>query len=96
MKITFLGHATILLELDNKKFIFDPHLNKSYRHNLFGYYPKRELNSKLFESIDGIFISHSHRDHFDVGSLMLLNRDAICFIPNDATMTFSIRFSLVD
>lgn len=91
MKITFLGHATILLEVEGKKFVFDPHLNESYRHNLFGYYPKRELDSQIFDSVDGIFISHSHRDHFDVSSLKRLNRDAICFIPNDARIIHSLN-----
>lgn len=88
--IHFLGHATIAIDVEEELLLFDPHLNDSYRHNLFGYYPYREVNIKLLESVTSVFISHSHRDHFDVKSLELLPRSATVFIPNDGRIQLAV------
>ena len=54
MKITYLGHATILLEINNSKLLFDPFISGN---------PLAQ-NIKIEDiHADYIFITHGHQDH---------------------------------
>ncbi len=64
--ICWLGHASFFVQLDGKRFIFDP---------VFGNIPffKRKISFpydfKDLGKIDFLLISHTHYDHFDVPSV---------------------------
>lgn len=76
--ITWLGHSSFLLSIDNKKILVDPMLgniaspvsfvgSKKYRYS--------ESMEKIFNemvSIDAVFISHDHYDHLDYKSIVKL------------------------
>ncbi len=69
MKITFLGHATLLLEFNNKKILVDPFIsgNPSASHIDID-------NIKC----DYIFITHGHQDHvLDVERIARNNPNAL-------------------
>jgi len=69
MKITFLGHATVLLELNNKKILFDPFITEN---PLAGNIDIDELRA------DYIFITHGHQDHvLDVARIHKNNPDTL-------------------
>lgn len=69
MKITFLGHATILLEMNNKKILFDPFISGNPLVSNF------DLNSL---EVDYIFVTHGHADHvLDVEAIAKNNPEAI-------------------
>ncbi|WP_242696038.1 MBL fold metallo-hydrolase [Desertivirga brevis] len=68
IRITWLGHSTLIMEVDGKRFLTDPvWSNVVSPFSFIG--PKRFFHSpiKLEElpSIDGIIISHDHYDHLD-------------------------------
>lgn len=67
MRITWLGHATALLELDGMRVLTDPVL-----HRRVG--PLRRIAPlpTLEGAVDGVLLSHLHADHADLRSLRLI------------------------
>lgn len=69
--LTYVGHATVLIELDGVRLLTDPvlrwHVGPLLRH---GPAP----SPGVAESVDAVLISHLHRDHADLGSLRALDR----------------------
>ena len=68
-RITYVGHATVLLELDGTRVLTDPVLRRRvlhlHRHDV-------PLAAAL-RDLDVVLISHAHWDHLDVKSLALLD-----------------------
>jgi L-ascorbate metabolism protein UlaG (beta-lactamase superfamily) len=70
LRITWIGHATVLLELDGTRLLTDPILRKRIVHlRARQPLPGRDELGR----IDAVLLSHSHRDHLDVGSLRRLD-----------------------
>ncbi len=71
-KITFIGHATLLIEMNGVKIVTDPFLGK-YPHNIPFFRRKIDAGMTLEEllelKIDIILLSHSHLDHYHVPTL---------------------------
>lgn len=69
LPITFIGHSTVLLELDGVRILTDPFLRA-------GIGPIRRVAAPvdldLLRDIDLVLISHAHLDHLDRASLRLL------------------------
>jgi L-ascorbate metabolism protein UlaG (beta-lactamase superfamily) len=70
-RVTYVGHATVLVEMDGVRLLTDPVLRRRVgplrRH---GPAP----DPQLMESVDAVLISHLHHDHADVPSLRRLSR----------------------
>jgi L-ascorbate metabolism protein UlaG (beta-lactamase superfamily) len=77
-RVTFLGHATIVIDLDGVRIITDPILRSRVG-------PLVRLRSQLeaahWADVDVVLISHSHWDHLDHGSLRLLGIDVPILVP---------------
>jgi L-ascorbate metabolism protein UlaG (beta-lactamase superfamily) len=71
-RVTLLGHATILIEIDGARLLTDPLLRARVGPltRLSGP-PAREH----WSDIDAVLISHSHWDHLDYGSLKMMGLD---------------------
>lgn len=74
--ITWIGHATFLIQLGGLNILTDPILDSAtifykifYRRIFRPGIPKEKL-----PNIDFVLISHNHMDHMDEGSLMFLKR----------------------
>jgi L-ascorbate metabolism protein UlaG (beta-lactamase superfamily) len=65
-RLTFLGHSTVLIEVDDLRILMDPVLRD-------GLGPVRRQTAavlpELFADLDAVFISHGHHDHLDPPSL---------------------------
>ena len=76
--LTYVGHATVLIELDGVRLLTDPvlrrHVGPLLRH---GPVP----SPRTAESVDAVLISHLHRDHADLASLRMLGRGARILAP---------------
>ncbi|MBP2627986.1 MAG: hypothetical protein H6Q68_2697 [Firmicutes bacterium] len=88
MKVQLLRHATLLVTINGKKILVDPMLGSagvmppignspnSYRN------PLVELSIQLDfqQDIDGILLTHTHRDHFDDAAVDQLppNKPILC------------------
>lgn len=70
--ITWLGHASFLIQLDGVRILIDPVFGEP------GFFLKRysdlPLKEVAFRDIDYILISHNHRDHCDKETIRLLAR----------------------
>jgi L-ascorbate metabolism protein UlaG (beta-lactamase superfamily) len=63
-RLTWLGHATVLLELSGVRLLTDPVLRSPVVHL------RRQTPEPADPAaVDAVLISHAHRDHLDVPSL---------------------------
>jgi L-ascorbate metabolism protein UlaG (beta-lactamase superfamily) len=69
--ITFLGHATVLIELAGQRILTDPVLRQQVGP-LWRRTPKPHLGP--LSGLDAVLISHLHLDHYDPASLRLLDK----------------------
>jgi L-ascorbate metabolism protein UlaG (beta-lactamase superfamily) len=80
-RITWIGHATALIELDGVRLLTDPllrnHLGHLKRHG-------PPPDPALLRDVDAVLISHLHFDHLDVPSLRRLPREMRMLAPAGA------------
>ncbi len=80
-RIVFLGHATVLIELDGVRLLTDPLLRARVAHL------RRQtplVDASVTAGLDAVLISHVHHDHLDLASLRLLGRDTPMLVPSGA------------
>jgi L-ascorbate metabolism protein UlaG (beta-lactamase superfamily) len=76
--VTYVGHATTLIELDGVRILTDPFLRKRLAHL------RRQVGQpdpERYGGINVILISHLHWDHFDPRSLRRLDVTAQAVVP---------------
>jgi L-ascorbate metabolism protein UlaG (beta-lactamase superfamily) len=79
--VTYVGHATVLIELDGARLLTDPVLRNRVAHlRRHGPAPAREVTRR----IDAVLISHLHHDHADLPSLRALGRQTPLLAPPGA------------
>jgi L-ascorbate metabolism protein UlaG (beta-lactamase superfamily) len=76
--ITYVGHATVLLDLAGARLLTDPVLRDRIVH-LRRRAPAVE--PAAHERLDGVLISHLHYDHLDLASLRRLPRELTLVVP---------------
>lgn len=75
--LTFVGHATVALQSSGTCILFDPYLLPPAYSAPSDYRPW--LPAEL--APHAIFITHSHPDHYDVGTLLRLGADTPIYVP---------------
>jgi L-ascorbate metabolism protein UlaG (beta-lactamase superfamily) len=85
LRITWMGHATTLIEIDGKRILTDPMWSeRAGPFTWIGptrYYPPPIAIEDL-PPIDAVLISHDHYDHLDMGTIVALkDRDLRFFVP---------------
>ena len=71
-RVTFVGHATILIEMDGVRLLTDPILRERVGPLTRTSGPP---DKALWSDLDAVLISHSHWDHLDYGSLRMVGLD---------------------
>jgi L-ascorbate metabolism protein UlaG (beta-lactamase superfamily) len=76
--ITYAGHATVLIEMGEVRLLTDPLLRERLlvvlrRHG--------GLGRDALGRVDGVLISHLHRDHLDLASLRMIGRSVPILSP---------------
>ena len=80
-QVTYIGHATLLLEIDGVRILTDPLLRKRVFHLLRRSVP---VKASQYQDIDAILISHLHLDHFDLPSLRMIGKEIQLIVPYGA------------
>ena len=81
VRLTYLGHSTVLIELNGVRMLTDPVLRSRVAHLERRAAP---VDMRAAERPDVVLISHMHLDHFDPGSLRLVDRHAVLLVPPGA------------
>lgn len=79
-RVTYIGHATVLLELDGLRLLTDPVLRRRVLHL------RRDaaVSAQGLGHVDAVLVSHAHWDHLDVPSLAQLGRGVRLVLPRGA------------
>ncbi len=80
MRITYIGHATLLIELGGKTFLTDPNFDPSLGKLLPRVSAPGIALDKL-PHIDAVFVTHGHADHLSFDSLNGLRQGVVIFAP---------------
>jgi len=76
-RIEYVGHATVLVDLDGVRLLTDPLLRNRVAH-LRRVAP---LDAKSRRGVDAVLISHAHYDHLDIPSLEKLGKSLPIVVP---------------
>src|SRR5947199_4208049 len=80
LRVTYIGHATLLIELGQRRLLtdpnFDPALGKFLRRVSLPGIPLGDL-----PKLDAILLTHAHADHLSFNSLDALPSDIPLFAP---------------
>lgn len=77
-RLTFIGHSTVLVEIDGVRVLTDPllgHLAIAIRRHA----PRADPGT--LRDVSAVFISHGHMDHLDLESLRALQGEPAFFVP---------------
>jgi L-ascorbate metabolism protein UlaG (beta-lactamase superfamily) len=80
-RIVFLGHATVLIEVDGVRLLTDPLLRGRVAHLRRQVPP---IDPGLLAGLDAVLISHLHHDHLDLPSLRLAGVATRLLVPAGA------------
>ncbi len=84
-RITFVGHASTVIELDGVRLLTDPVLRTRVAH-LRRQVP---LLTGSDSAVDAVLISHQHFDHLDLPSLRRFGRDVRVIAPRESLSLLS-------
>src|SRR4051794_8693578 len=77
-RLTWLGHATVLIEVGGARLLTDPLLRDRVGHlRRHGASPAQHAS----EGLDAVLVSHLHLDHLDAASLRRLPRNVTVLAP---------------
>ena len=85
-RATWLGHSTVLIELDGARLLTDPVLR-----GRVGHLRRAAPPAALPDGVDAVLISHAHLDHLDPPSLACLGRDQRIVVPRGAALPLRWR-----
>ena len=77
-RLTFLGHSTVLVDIDGVRLLTDPvlgHVARAIRRHAAAALPE------MLTGLSAVFISHGHLDHLDLASLRALPGEPHLFVP---------------
>ncbi len=74
----FVGHNTVLLATESTRLLVDPYFRPADVLDLPSYQP---VQPRDLGRVDAVLITHSHGDHFHLGSLLQLPRSTRIFVP---------------
>jgi len=74
--VFYVGHASILVRLSKKKYLFDVIEQGNFYNNSWKFFPSQVMDERFFD-VDGAFVSHVHQDHYDPVFLKKLKKRKI-------------------
>ena len=85
MRITYIGHATLLLELAGVRILTDPNFDDALGHFAIGSRLARVsppgIALDALPKLDAMLLTHAHADHLSFKSLDALPRDVPLYAP---------------
>jgi L-ascorbate metabolism protein UlaG (beta-lactamase superfamily) len=75
-RLTWIGHASWLIQLDGVSLLIDPILSESLGPGIRRHVPAA-LDARTLPAIDAQLVTHNHRDHLDLPSLLAVGRPVV-------------------
>jgi len=91
VKVTYIGHAAILIEAAGVRLLSDPWWQGPCFGNQWWIYPRPHLQALNGHPIDYIYISHAHSDHFHRGTLRRFPIGTKVLVSNELTLGYELR-----
>jgi L-ascorbate metabolism protein UlaG (beta-lactamase superfamily) len=88
--VRYLGHGTVLVELDEARLLTDPLLRRRVGHLL------RATAVDPPGELDAVLISHAHRDHLDLPSVELIDPTVPVVLPRGLGRLLKGRADVVE
>ena len=85
MRLTYVGHATVVIDMGGTRLITDPILRPRVAHLRRG----DAVDAALAADVDGVLISHAHMDHLDPASIALIEGEPTIVVPRGAASSRS-------
>lgn len=80
LRVTYIGHATLLLEIGGKRILTDPNFDPALAGFLRRVCPPGIALSAL-PDLDAVLVTHAHADHLSFTSLAALRQDVPIYAP---------------
>ena len=97
MRLTFLGHASWFIQSPTTSIVCDLLVENFFRNGTFTICPTRQFDFEKMPKLDAAIITHRHRDHFDLETLLRLDRRTKILCPKDKTILHALdRFGYED
>ena len=80
MRITLIGHSTVLLETGGKRILTDPYFGE-WGNPVFGRIPPPALKREELLDVNFVLVSHHHFDHLDGSFFRKLDRNIPVYAP---------------
>ena len=80
IRVTYIGHATLLLEIGGKRILTDPNFDPALARILRRVAPPGVAIDKL-PALDAVLVTHAHADHLSFTSLAALPQTVPVFAP---------------
>ncbi|HEX6077999.1 MAG TPA: MBL fold metallo-hydrolase [Methylomirabilota bacterium] len=81
MRVTMLGHATVLCETEDVRILMDPWILGPANFRSWWHLPDVPPDLSGLPPLDYLYISHLHGDHFHEPTLEKLSRDVTVLVP---------------
>lgn len=91
MKITLIGHASVLVEMSGATCLMDPVFFDPFEEGAVVSCPRRTTHPERLPPIDILVISHRHPDHFDIPSLARVPRNCETICPADPLIVYALE-----
>jgi UDP-MurNAc hydroxylase len=95
MKVTYIGHACMMMESGGTRILMDPWLTDPTYHGTWWHYPPLTHGVRDLPKLDYLYISHEHPDHFDPPTLRQLDKGVPVLIANYRRKRFRDRLAAI-
>lgn len=92
LAVTWVGHATVLIQMDDKFFLTDPNLTSTVGMLSKRFY-EPGIDIEKLPTLSAVLVSHMHFDHLSYGSLdEIEDKTARLFVPQEG-LTYTPNYS---
>lgn len=90
MRVTLIGHASLLIETAGGTVLTDPVFFDPFEGGAVTSCPEREVDPGKLPEVDYLVVSHRHADHFDIPSLARVPRGCQVLCPRDPLILYAL------